>query len=110
MLAVLAAPAAARMSILYDEATAVRTLTDPAGPGTPIDAARGAMRQDPGVGGIFDPAGRDASHRIAKLDAGSLEKLAPEAMAERIRHEIDHPRDPERLGPRRHRRDRQRLE
>ena len=64
--------ASARMSLLYDEQPAVRTLTDPAGPGAPIGADRGAFRQDPGAGGIFDPVGRDAAYRVAKLAAGEL--------------------------------------
>ena len=83
--------ASARMSLLYDEQPAVRALTDPAGPGAPIGADRGAFRQDPGAGGIFDPAGRDAAYRVAKLAAGELEGLSPEAMADRIQDEIDDP-------------------
>ncbi len=90
--------ASARMSIFYDEQDAVRVLTDPSGPGDPIDAARGAVRQDPGAGGIFDPAGNDAAHRIAKLAAGEIEGLSPEAMADRIQDEIDDPEIPNRSG------------
>jgi hypothetical protein len=92
-LAAVALPSAAlaRMSILYDEQDAVRTLTDPAGPGAPIDASRGAFRQDPGPGGIFDPQGRDDAYRVAKLSASEIEGLSPEAMADRIQREIDHP-------------------
>ena len=90
--------ASGRMSILYDEQEAVRTLTKPSGPGAPIDAARGAFRQDPGAGGIFDPQGRDSAHRIAKLSASELEELAPEAMADRIQDEIDDPEHPNSSG------------
>ena len=99
-IALCAVPALAsgRMSILYDEQEAVRALTDPSGPGAPIDAARGAFRQDPGVGGIFDPQGHDAAHRIGKLSASELEDLAPEAMADRIQDEIDDPEHPNRSG------------
>lgn len=89
--ALLPSAAMARMSILYDEQDAVRTLTDPTGPGAPIDASRGAFRQDPGPGGIFDPQGRDEAYRLAKLSASEIEGLSPEAMADRIQHEIDHP-------------------
>lgn len=92
------AGAAARMSILYDEQEPVRVLTDPSGPGAPIDAARGAFRQDPGAGGIFDPQGRDAAHRIAKLPAHEIDGLAPEAMADRIQDEIDDPEHPNTSG------------
>jgi hypothetical protein len=96
MLAAAAAAAApgaagARTSILYDEQPAVRALTAPGGPGAPIDAARGALRQDPGVGGIFDPQGRNAAFRVAKLSARELAPLSAESMAARIRREIDHP-------------------
>jgi hypothetical protein len=90
--------ASARMSIIYDEQDAARVLTDPSGPGDPIDASRGAVRQDPGAGGIFDPAGRDAAHRIAKLPAGEIEGLSPEAMADRIQDEIDDPEIPNTSG------------
>ena len=86
------------MSIFYDEQDAVRVLTDPSGPGDPIDASRGALRQDPGAGGIFDPAGNDAAHRIAKLAAGEIEGLSPEAMADRIQDEIDDPEIPNTSG------------
>ncbi len=79
------------MSILYDEQEAVRALTDPSGPGAPIGGERGAFRQDPGVGGIFDPQGRDDAFRIAKLSASDLAVLSPEAMADRIQDEIDDP-------------------
>ena len=99
-LAAAASPAAAsgRMSILYDEQTAVRTLTDPAGAGAPLTAERGVFRQDPGPGGIFDPAGRDAAFRIAKLSASEIVGLAPEAMADRIQDEIDDPETPNTSG------------
>ncbi len=86
------------MSILYDEQDAVRALTDPAGPGAPITAERGAFRQDPGPGGIFDPQGRDAQFRIAKVSAAEIEDLSPEAMADRIQDEIDDPETPNTSG------------
>lgn len=90
--------ATARMSIFYDEQDAVRTLTDPSGPGAPINADRGAFRQDPGPGGIFDPQGRDDAYRVAKLSASEIEGLSPEAMADRIQHEIDNPKNPNSSG------------
>ena len=96
--AVLPGAASARMSIFYDEQDAVRVLTDPSGAGDPIDASRGALRQDPGAGGVFDPAGNDAAHRIAKLAAGEIEGLSPEAMADRIEDEIDDPEIPNTSG------------
>ncbi len=96
--AALPGAASARTSIFYDEQDAVRVLTDPSGAGDPIDASRGALRQDPGAGGVFDPAGNDAAHRIAKLAAGEIEGLSPEAMADRIEDEIDDPEIPNTSG------------
>ena len=88
----------ARMSILYDEQPAVRTLTDPGGPGEPLTAERGAFRQDPGPGGIFDAQGRDDAFRVAKLSASEIEGLSAEAMAGRIQDEIDNPTHPNTSG------------
>jgi hypothetical protein len=93
-----AAASAAPMSILYDEQDAVRAITDPSGPGAPIGGDRGAFRQDPGAGGIFDPAGRDARFRIAKVSTSEIDDLAPEAMADRIQEEIDEPEIPNSSG------------
>lgn len=81
--------AAQRMSILYDGREAVATLTDPSGPGPAIGIDRGAFRQDPGVGGLFDPQGRDAAYRIGKVSAAELADLSPEAIADRLADEID---------------------
>jgi hypothetical protein len=93
-----AGTAAGRMSILYDEAASVRALTGPSGPGAPIGADRGAYRQDPGPGGIFDPRGRDDHHRVAKLSAAELAPMGAEQMAARMRREIDRPMHPNRSG------------
>lgn len=83
--------AAQRMSIVYDDREAVATLTDPSGPGPAIGIDRGAFRQDPGIGGLFDPAGRDAAHRIGKVSASELVGLSPEGIADRLADEIDDP-------------------
>lgn len=87
-----AAPAAdGRMSIVYDEAAAVRALTDRAGPGAPLGADRGLYRQDPGPGGIFDAHGRDARHRVGKVSAAELAAMTAEGMAARLAREIERP-------------------
>jgi hypothetical protein len=83
--------AAQRMSILYDDQEAVAALTGPSGPGPAIGIDRGAFRQDPGVGGLFDPRGRDAAYRIGKVSASELTGLSPEAIADRLADEIDAP-------------------
>lgn len=93
-----AAAAAAPMSIFYDDQDAVRALTSPGGPGAPIGADRGAYRQDPGSGGIFDPAGRDDAYRIAKVSASEITGLSPEAIADRLQDEILDPEIPNTSG------------
>jgi len=82
---------AERMSIVYDDQAAVRALTDPSGPGPAIGVDRGAFRQDPGIGGLFDPAGRDSGYRIGKVSASLLADLSPEGIADRLQDEIDDP-------------------
>jgi hypothetical protein len=89
---------AARVSLVYDEQEAVRALTTPAGPGMPLSAERGLMRQDPGPGGILDPQGRDAQFRVAKVSGKSLLPLSAEGMAGVIREQIDHPKLPNSSG------------
>jgi hypothetical protein len=89
---------AAPMSLVYDETEAVQALTSPNGPGTPLSAERGLLRQDPGRGGIFDPQGRDGHFRVAKVSASSLLGLSAEGMAGVIREQIDHPKEPNSSG------------
>jgi len=86
------APGGGPMSILYADQEDVAALTSPAGPGRPISGARGAVRQDPGVGGMFDPAGRDADHRISKVSDHDLVDLSADEIADHIRRESDSPR------------------
>ena len=98
-LAALPGPAsAAPMSLVYDQQEAVRALTSPSGPGTPLSGDRGLLRQDPGPGGIFDPQGRDGQFRVGKISASVLLPLSAEGMANRIRAEIDHPKEPNSSG------------
>lgn len=82
---------AQRMSIFYDDQAAVRALTDPSGPGPEIGIDRGAFRQDPGIGGLFDPAGRDSGYRVGKVSSSELTGLSPEGIADRLQDEIDDP-------------------
>ena len=81
------------MTILYDTQQAVWDLVYPSassGPG--ITAARGAFRQDPGPGGLFSEDGRDSDHRIGKVTAEDLLGLSAQAMADRLKREIDEAR------------------
>ena len=74
---------AAPMSLVYDQQEAVRDLTTTAGPGMPLSAERGLLRQDPGPGGIFDPQRRDGQFRVAKVSGTELLPLSAEGMANR---------------------------
>jgi hypothetical protein len=89
---------AAPMSLVYDQKEAVRDLTSIAGPGMPLSAERGLVRQDPGPFGIFDPQGRDAQFRVAKVSGSSLLPLSAEGMAGVIRAQIDNPKEPNSSG------------
>jgi hypothetical protein len=86
-----ASPASARMSILYEDAAAVREIVHPAaGPG--LTPARGAFRQDPGVGGLGIGDGNDALYRIGKVSAAEILGLPADAIAARLKQEIDTPK------------------
>lgn len=85
-----AGPASARMSILYEDSAAVREIVHPAlGPG--LTPARGAFRQDPGVGGLGIGDGKDALYRIGKVSATEIADLPADAIAARLKAEIDAP-------------------
>jgi hypothetical protein len=78
------------MLILYDTQESVWDMVYPrasAGPG--LTAARGAFRQDPGPGGLFSEDGNDSDHRIGKVSAEELVGLSAQAMADRLKAEID---------------------
>ena len=85
-------PRSGPMSILYADQRDVVALTSPSGPGRPLSGARGAVRQDPGVGGMLDPAGRDADHRISKVSDHDLVDLSAVEIADHIQRESDSPR------------------
>lgn len=90
VLAVAAAgPAAAhpgRLTLVYDTSDVVQRLTAPSG-GPGLSPARGALRQDPGGGGMFAP-GDNARYRVAKVSGARLQGMSAEAMAATLRAEI----------------------
>ncbi len=86
-----------RMSILYATQFEVRQIVGP-GAGPAITGDRGVFRQDPGIGGMFDPHGRDDRFRMGKVSDHDLESLSAEAMADLIQRESDHPRVPNATG------------
>jgi hypothetical protein len=80
----------APMLILYDTQESIWDMVYPnasAGPG--LTAARGAFRQDPGPGGLFSEDGNDSDHRIGKVSSDELLGLSAQAMADRLKAEID---------------------
>jgi hypothetical protein len=82
-----AAPAAAhpgRLTLVYDERGVVERLA--AGPGA-LTPARGALRQDPGGGGMFAP-GDNARYRVAKVSGARIQGMSAPAIAALLRAEI----------------------
>lgn len=86
-----------RMSILYAAQDEVRAIAGP-GLGPAITGDRGALRQDPGIGGMLDAQGRDDRFRMGKVSDHDLESLDAEGMADRIQRESDDPRVPNSTG------------
>lgn len=83
-----AATAEARTSLLYDTQDAVRTIVRPES-GVGLGPERGALRQDPGPGGLFTADGTDERYRVGKVSADEIVDLPAEAIAARLRREID---------------------
>ncbi len=81
-----AAPATSPLTLVYDLTPVVEQLVDPpSGPG--LSPERGALRQDPGGGGMLAP-GDNAPFRVAKVSGAALEGMSAEAMADLLRDEI----------------------
>lgn len=85
------------MSILYATTPEVRALTGP-GAGAPLGVERGVYRQDPGPGGMLDPLGRDADHRLGKVSVRDMAAMSAEEIAAHIRRESDFPEVPNNTG------------
>ncbi|MFN8110173.1 MAG: hypothetical protein U0Y82_10095 [Thermoleophilia bacterium] len=90
-LAPAASAATSPMTIVYDKLDAVQQLVSPGGGAKGLSPARGAWRQDPGTGGMLDPA-QDAEHgapsRIAKVSGRELKDMSTDAIVALLRREI----------------------
>ncbi len=74
------------MSLVYDTSEVVqRLVTPPVGAG--LTPARGALRQDPGTGGMLAP-GDNAPYRVSKIDEKAFLSLTPAQIAETLKGEI----------------------
>lgn len=80
------AAAAAPLTIVYDTDEAVHALVHPPS-GRGLSPARGALRQEPGPGGMFTP-GDPARFAVAKVSGAEMERLSPRAMAALMRARI----------------------
>lgn len=85
-LGAVAAPASAATSIVYDDATAAAVIFTSPGALSP---ERGGYRQDPGPGGVFRDRATNDRYSVGKVSARELVPLSADAMAARLREEID---------------------
>jgi len=82
-----AAPAATSpITLVYDVTDVVRRLVDPPS-GRGLTPERGALRQDPGSGGMLVP-GDNAPYRVGKVSGRDLEAMSARAMADALRREV----------------------
>lgn len=82
------APAATSpMTLVYDLTDVVERLVDPPS-GRGLTPERGALRQDPGSGGMLAP-GDNAPYRVGKVSGRDLEGMTAAQMAEALRLEIE---------------------
>lgn len=75
-----------RMTLVYDTSDVVQRLVSPSG-GNGLSPARGALRQDPGGGGMLAP-GDNAPYRVSKVSGAAVAAMSPEAIAATLRREI----------------------
>lgn len=75
-----------RITLVYDSSDAVQRLVSPSG-GHGLTPARGALRQDPGGGGMLAP-GDNAPYRVSKVSGATIAGLSPAGIAATLRQEI----------------------
>ncbi len=73
-------------TIVYDTTSATHQLVFPRS-GHGLTPQRGALRQDPGIGGMFAP-GNNSPYRISKLSGAYLARLSAQGMARAMRSQI----------------------
>jgi hypothetical protein len=91
--AAVAAPshADARLSLVYDTSDVVARLVSP-GAGAGLTPERGALRQDPGTGGMLAP-GDNAPYRVSKVDEKSFLSMTAAQIADVLKGEITEGKD-----------------
>jgi hypothetical protein len=77
---------AAPLTLVYDISSVVQRLANPPS-GRALTPARGALRQDPGGGGMFAP-GDNSRYRVAKVSGAALEQMGAGGIAATLRREI----------------------
>ncbi len=81
-----AAPSQASLSLVYDTSATVKDLVSPGGQ-RGLTPERGALRQDPGGGGMFAP-GDNARYRVAKVSDEDIAARSAGDIAELLRGQI----------------------
>lgn len=74
------------LTIVYDSTATTRTLVFPAH-GAGLSPSRGALRQDPGIGGMLAP-GNNSTYRIAKVSGAALAGMSAQGMAATLESQI----------------------
>jgi hypothetical protein len=77
---------AAPLTLVYDTSDVVQRLANPAA-GRALTPERGALRQDPGAGGMFAP-GDNSRYRVSKVSGAALRGMTAGQMAAALRREI----------------------
>jgi hypothetical protein len=74
------------LTIVYDTTSTTHQLVFPRG-GHGLSPIRGALRQDPGLGGMFAP-GNNAPYRVAKVSGATLYRMSVSQMASTLERSI----------------------
>lgn len=86
-IALLPATGSARVTLVYDETRFVEQLVRPAsGPG--LTPARGALRQDPGSGGMLTGEADESPYKVSKVSGAELATMTADQMAATLRQHI----------------------
>lgn len=81
-----AGSASSPMTLVYDTTSVTHQLVFPrSGPG--LSPSRGALRQDPGIGGMF-ARGNNAAYRVSKISGASLSGMSVTGMVNALERQI----------------------
>jgi hypothetical protein len=81
-----AGSSSAPRTIVYDTTSVTHQLVFPRG-GHGLSPARGALRQDPGTGGMF-ARGNNAAYRVSKISGARLSRMSTAAMVSALEGQI----------------------